>query len=310
MISALALVLAAAPAECRVGAFVYGLSQFNVAAQTVDVDLYVWVSCPKGTDKEAMKLAVVGASNEVRDDLYEDDIDDRLYRYERIRATLRVAQDLRKYPFDLQKVFIDLESSRLSVDNITFTLDDDPAMVRRPKCCIDDSVQLSEWTITEVLPAAEVHAYETRFGIHDPTIKAQSYARLSIDIVAERIVAPYLLKVLFPLFLILAVAYLTWWFKPDDVDAVTSLLVTCLLAAVALHLAQATSLPNVGYLVMSDWFFLHAYAMLLVMLGLFTAGYRWSSSEQAERAVKLQRAARAVLPVLLVAGWVAPIALR
>lgn len=296
---------AAAPgvAVCKVGLFVLGLSQIHVAERTADADLYLWSKCPKKLAPEDAALTFVTASEESRSETYEARFDGGIrYRFERVRAKIRVPVSLRRYPFDEQKVTIDIEPTS-GIQSLRLVLDDDPAHARKPRCCIDGQVQLPDWEILESKAEILPHAYDTQFGYSSPDPKPSLYDRLTFTVRLKRLIAPYVLKVLLPLLIVLAVAYARCFWRVEEVEASVTVIVTALLSVVALHLSHATGLADVGYLVAGDLFFLHSYVMLLALLGGFLVENRWVRAARRPAAARLLRWEKLLYWPLVLAGW-------
>lgn len=292
----------AQPAECRVGAFVTGLSPIDFGTQEVHLDAYAWMKCPSAVPTEHMTFSVVSANEEDRGEAYEENANGVRYRYERIRATLRVPLSLRRYPFDTQRIAIDLESSNATASEVRYVLDDDPALTARP-CCLDDSVGIPDWRFVSVIPHTDLHRYRTHFGYVNATSDAQAFPRFRVEVIVHRQVWPYLWKVLLPLVIILAMGLASSFWPADNLEASSNVLIASLLSVVAAHLTQRSELPNTGYLVTGDWFFINAYFMLLLMLVVASRVNHLALSGHEHEALALQRRERRVIPVLAIAGW-------
>lgn len=292
----------AAPATCRVGVYLTGLSPINFGDQTVQIDFYTWTRCPESVTAENARLAMVGANSEERSEVFEEARGGERYRYERVRATVRVPLSLRRYPFDTQRIPISMESSNATADDVRLTLDDD-AVLWGSQCCMDDSVQIRDWVVRSAVARTDVRRFRTRFGYHSATQDLTSYPRVQVVVEIQREVLPYIWKVLLPLAIIIAMALQCAFWPLGDFDASTNVLIASLLSVVASHLTQRSELPNTGYLVHGDLFFMHAYLMLLLML--VTAGVirRCAVSGREELAHKLQRIQRWAIPISTLVGW-------
>lgn len=292
----------AQPAQCRVGAYVTGLSPINFGDQEVHVDAYTWIRCPISVTPENMLLSVTGANEEDRGEVYTEDSASERYRYERIRATLRVPLSLRHYPFDTQRITLDLEGANATASDVRFVLDDDPVM-RGSACCLDAGVNIPDWRVIRSRASAGVRAYPSRFGYTFGAQDAHAYPRFRVELTLQRQVRPYLWKVLLPLLIILAMALMSSFWPPDNLEATSNVLIASLLSVVAAHLTQRSELPNTGYLVTSDLFFVHAYLMLLLMLIVGTRAHLHDGAGRHEAARALQRRERVLVPVATALGW-------
>lgn len=302
-----ATLLGAAP--CTVGVHVISLSQINIADRSAFVDFYWWVNCPKDAPADAFALAFISASQHEVIDTYREDVGEVTYQSQRVRGQLRVPLSLKRYPFDRQRLVIDLES-QLPVADQRYELDKhDEALFAAPRCCLDREVSLPDWRIDSATASLESHEYATQFGYPGPHVAAErQFDRLRVEVLVHREVVPYVIKYLLPLLVILGVAFARCFWGADQLDASTAVVATSLLAVVALHLAHATGLPEVGYLVTGDLFFLHSELVLVLMLVMTVIEHRFAAS-RAELAERLLAWERRLIPLIVLGGWGAIIAL-
>lgn len=297
--------LGAEPIRCEVGAHVVGLSQINIAERAADVDLYWWIRCPKGTGEGEMSTALMNANDIQSGDTYREDVGEIAYQSQRLQARLKVPLSLKHYPFDKQKILIDIEAT-WSRKFVAYVLDpDDGPTKQTPVCCLDESVDLPDWKIERVTASVDTHHYGTSFGFPGQAAELKAFERLRLEIVAHREVLPYIIKYLLPLLIILAMAYARCFWGTDQLDSSTAVVSTALLAVVALHLAHATGLPEVGYLVTGDLFFIHSELVLVAMLTALVVEYRLDTTERTALANKIAAWERALLPPLVLLGWAA-----
>jgi hypothetical protein len=106
-----------------------------------------------------------------------------------------------------------------------------------------------------------------------------------------------------PIVVILTMAYLVFWLPPKEISTATGLGITALLALIASNVSATQGLPDIGYLVVSDIFFMFTYALLsLTMLQLLVT-YHWDSSGNARRAVRWTIFCRWSFPVLTLGAF-------
>ena len=175
-------------------------------------------------------------------------------------------------------------------------------MKATPKCCLDTSVSLPDWTIEKAEITLTPHEYQTAFGWPGEG-DLKTFERLRVEVVAHREVLPYIIKYLLPLLIILAMAYSRCFWGTDQLDSSTAVVSTALLAVVALHLAHATGLPEVGYLVRGDLFFIHAELVLVAMLAAVVLEYRLDKAGKTDVADRWAAWERRLLPPLVLVGW-------
>jgi hypothetical protein len=143
--------------------------------------------------------------------------------------------------------------------------------------------------------------YPTNFG--DPTkLKpATHYSRYSLLSKFEREYWSYAFKILIPLLVILAMAYLVFFLPAVQLDTSASVAMTALLSCMAYNVAVSQSMPEIGYLVLSDKFFIGTYVLLLLTLAQTFWTFVLDANGRGELALRIDRVSRVVFP-LLVAG--------
>ncbi len=292
----------AQPAVCRVGAYVLDLSSIDFGAQQVHVDALVWIRCPTSVSRENMVLSVMGAVAEARSEAYTEESDGERYSSERIRATLRVPLSLRRYPFDTQRIRLNLESTNATASEVRFAPDDDPVLRTRP-CCLDEAVKVPNWHIESSVPMIGIHRYQTRFGYTIGQADAQIYPHFHVELTLRREVRAYLWKLLLPLAILLMIVFASSFLPPTRLEASSLVLIGALLAVVLAHLSQRNELPNTGYLVTGDLFFVHTYLSLLLLFAVTVRAHLAHASGEPDEALWLQRTARRILPVFVLGGW-------
>jgi len=176
-------------------------------------------------------------------------------RTRRIRSVLQNSFNLRTFPFDRQVLLLEFSDAWFTARDVVYA--------RNPTVSALDSdaqEQLTSWKVEggltysrfeKVLPEATGAApYE--------------YARFSLPV--RRHITFHLTKFFLPLLVIVAVAFGLFWIDPTDISTRVSIGVTCLLAAIAFQLADASSLGQVEYLTLADRVYAICYACLALAL--------------------------------------------
>jgi len=175
----------------------------------------------------------------------------RIYR---ISGRFRFNPDFANYPFDAQRFSIDIQPR--SGDK-QFIIQPPPLMLRDPALTVEN------WDL-----AGQYVSYDHQFVpvvdafTHEPSIVPFYETRFVWQMTRET--TDYYLRVLVPLMFILIVAYLSVFIPQSHLEAIITLQVTALLAAVALYL----SLPQVDSdtATVSDRIFVLDYMMVSLMI--------------------------------------------
>ena len=151
-------------------------------------------------------------------------------RSRRIHSTLHTRYDLRRFPFDEQKLLLDLSDAEYDATDLSYNaapfhleLDDDARD------------ELVAWTVAgKPHWALDKHSFSPEPG--SPT-----YPHAVITVPVRREVGFYLTRFFLPLFLIVAVAMTVFWVHPEDLSSQIGIGVTCLLAVIAFQFAQSST---------------------------------------------------------------------
>ncbi len=212
--------------------------------------------------------------------------DGQCIRSRRIHSTLHARYDLARFPFDEQKLVLELADAEYDTSDLAYELQ--PLHLG-----LDDEArdQLIAWSVTGA-PRFKVweHAFSPRPG-------APAYPHATITIGVRRQVAFYLTRFFLPLFLIVAVAMTVFWIHPEDLGSQVGIGVTCLLAVIAFQFAQASSLPAVAYLTFAD----RVYAICYFAIALAMIESIWGNTlarrNLHDRAERIDRISRWAFPV-------------
>jgi hypothetical protein len=206
-----------------------------------------------------------------------------------MNVTLSAQLDLRRLPFDTQKLQIEIESFQHLADAMEFVLPkDNMRMTKR--------ISLQQWEplglTAEVAPVFR-------------EVYQESYSRATATITLKRHFHFYLWQMIVPLVIVLAMAFAVFFLPPADLSDRMSVIIASLLTVVALSYSLHSGLPKIPYLTIIDWLFVLAY----VFLGLAMAGMVFISNlhqRDEAKAVRLDRWLRWAYPLayVLVAGTV------
>lgn len=206
---------------------------------------------------------------------------DGLVEFER-QMDVRLASDLdlRRLPFDTQRLQLELESFQHQAGEVVFTLP--PENLRMAK-----RISLPQWRPGKV--TSEVAPFFSE-------IYEETYSRATVTIEVTRRFQFYIWQMIVPLCILIGMAFAVFFLPPSDLADRMNVIIASLLTVVALSYSLHVDLPKIPYLTIIDWLFLLAY----VFLGLAMAGMVWIRKlhERDEpRAIRYDRWLRWVYPV-------------
>ncbi|MBI3267924.1 MAG: hypothetical protein HYZ53_02800 [Planctomycetes bacterium] len=298
----------AAPPKQRTVAYlgfhIVDIRNVDLKSQSFFADLYMWMRFNQ-TDEAAAKeieekLEVMNGKFDSKEEADRKKIGDETYVCWRVTGTFFFEADLHKYPFDSQRMSIILENSNLEVDSLI--LADDRTSYERSKAPpnfwgVKEGLHIPEYHLTNVERLLSTSVYSTDFG--DPTRPQASseYARIEIALHFQRDYLSYILKIVVPLIIIIGMAYLVFWLPAEEVGTSSAIAITSLLSCMAYNVAVSQDMPQIGYLVISDKFFIASYILLFITLAETVVTYVLDKNDNPALANRLELASRILFPL-------------
>lgn len=200
----------------------------------------------------------------------------------RLAGPLAVQLDLREFPFDTQRLPIEIVSYEYSPSEIVFSHDSE--LVARL-----DALGGSGWTYAPLDPESTV------FRLQDG---GRGAAALTFSVLAERKAAYYILTLALPMTLILFLAWMAYWLPVDVVPPRMATATATVFSLIAFGVGFRLTLPKIAYLTDADRFVLYSTLLVLVSLAVTVTSIRWASTDRKAAAEKLTQWARRVFPFL------------
>ena len=296
------------PTKLNIGIYVKFLSISNKDACAL-LDFYYWYrfDLPKDTTglSEYYKLEFVNGDiifNEIQE---EKIVGNQFYVSGRIKGNFHFITDYVNYPFDRQKLLIQIEHQTMDERKIILVPD--------VKSYLKSGQDKSFWGLTKGLRSEgfvatksdflkSTRVYETDFG--DPTIKENhsNYSNLTYHIYVSRDYSPYVLKFLLPLIIILSLAYLVFYIPAQALEIACSLTVTSLLAGIAFQWTISNDLHNVGYLTCVDKIFYLSYLLIMLAMAQTIWAFYLDKNGNIKLSNRLEIAGRFMFPFLFFLG--------
>lgn len=282
----------AAPGRVYVGVYLLDVSDLDLKAGRFKADARVWLKW-KGDDV-VPPLLFDNAELDSREELSKESEGDWRTVQWRVQGTFRGEFPLQDFPFDEQTLSLDLSLPSTAGHLVPDLAASGMAPV----------FSITGWDYERAFqPRVDAHSYGSDFGSIAHEGDTTSLERVRFTLRLARPLAPYLLKFLLPLGIILLMAVLALFLPISELEVRSAMGVTALLSVVAFHFSQADSLPDVSYLVTADKLFLSAYVLCIVTLVVTVAGF--NAKERFPRAVaRLDRLFGLATPLVSVLGVV------
>lgn len=192
---------------------------------------------------------------------------------ERFNALLAGPMDLRQFPFDSQV---------LPIRITTFDYDSRQVVFKQIQTDASPNFRLAEWTVNQISGTTKT---DTAYGIEPRDEDAAFYYPVAdLAIKVSRNWGYYVLRVILPLALIIAVSWSVFWLESGSISDQLSVSFTVLLTIVAFNFLVADKLPPIAYTTFLDAIILLSYVFLalsivqnLTQASLFTSGKKEAS---------------------------------
>lgn len=198
---------------------------------------------------------------------------------ERFGATLHAELDLHRFPFDQQLLDIELES---------FSWDKNEAVlvVNEEQTGFDSDFHTPEWSVSAV---------EGLVGVRSEIRDDRDFSSYTLRIHASRHAGHYLLRILLPLFFVMTLTWFAFWESLEDRFRVGFI---ALLTVVAIHAVVAKNLPRLAYPTLADMVLMVCYLVATALTVVSIVVQRVDARGEPERAERIDRWARRLLPVV------------
>jgi hypothetical protein len=161
--------------------------------------------------------------------------------HQRAWGSFSQALKLKDFPFDRQVFSIQLATIDYTPDEIELVPD------KNDQSGMAEELSVADWDIIEY--KAEPRPYK-------PSPATNPMAGFAFSFEAERKAGYFIIKVIIPLILIVAMSWVVFWIDPKESGTQISVAITTMLTLIAYRFAIDTDLPKVSYLTRMDFFIL------------------------------------------------------
>jgi len=202
---------------------------------------------------------------------------------QRLWGTFSQPLNLVDFPFDQQKFVIQLASVGYNMDEIDLRSDPKETMGH-------GSLSVPDWKILDWQVGAV--PYEP---IPGSDIVLPGFA---FSFKAQRRVEYFVVKIILPLILIVAMSWIVFWIDPKESGIQISVAITTMLTLIAYRFAVGAELPKVSYLTRLDFFILSGTILVFASLIEVIVTSTIAQQEKIELARKLDRWSRWLFPAV------------
>ena len=192
--------------------------------------------------------------------------------------------DLKEFPLDSQQLEIQFVAVGYNKNEVLFVQNpDEPSGLA-------DKLSVSEWKVSHW--NAEAMDYR-------PTKNVDSLSGFHFVIHADREVRYYIIKIIIPLLMIVAMSWLVFWIDPKESGSQISVAITTMLTLIAYRFSIGALVPKVSYLTRLDYFILGSTLMVFLTLLLVIVTSNLAKSGQAQLAMRIDWWSRIIFPLML-----------
>lgn len=253
------------------------LENIDTREETFEAEFYLWLKWKEGrSGKNIEYMNVTDYKN-----VFYDEWADSLQRISaKVRGTFRSRFDVEKYPFDKQILKIRISDYDWNYDSLMYE-------VETSKVGISKDVFDGEWDI-KLLGATATKEYisEDYFSVFEYAIEIQ---RKSFSV---------FIKIIIPLFIIMAIAFLNLFVPRDQIEAGAGLAISALLTIIALHFSISSQLPEVNYPTKVDILFIISYFFNFLLVIWVVLGYNMHIAEKKNLIDRINRFVKPLIPLI------------
>ena len=169
----------------------------------------------------------------------------------RLSGNFNSPMELSRFPFDEQKLSVQLESFLWNSDEVQLVA------VANPKHVSQDLL-INGWRLDPV------RAVESKVD-NERYVTGDGYSRFTSTIYVQRNPWFYIWSIFFPLVLVTFFAVLCFFWDQETLTERVAQVLTCLLTVTAQSFAVSGDLPKISYFTRIDWAFLLTYVVLLIV---------------------------------------------
>jgi hypothetical protein len=170
---------------------------------------------------------------------------------QRLMGSFAVGFDMHRFPLDSQTLQVQLVCYGKDINEVVLVEAPDFAAARNSRCSIRD------WKVGDVTMTADNF---------EPVPGGQELSRLSADLRVERLRRYYMIQMLIPLILIVAMSWIPFWIEPEVIPTRIGTCVTTVLTLIAYRFMFGNLVPKLPYLTLLDYLMFGATVLVAASL--------------------------------------------
>jgi hypothetical protein len=294
------------PTQVSVGIWIVDISKIDSAEQSFTAEVAVvlrWkdsrlAHTGNGVVRYSLdqiwhpRVVIVNETNSVSHkfpDMAEVEPDGRVIYRQRYAGAFTQPLRLRSFPFDRQTFRLQFVAVRYRPNEVQFEPDQDWIDNGLKQAGgIAPSITLPDWTIENWNTKSLSYALAPGF----------EYSGYAFEFTAARNVSHYILKVMFPLVLIVIMSWAVFWMDPIHSNAQINIAITSMLTLIAYRFATDNQLPRLPYMTRLDAFILMGTVLIFFSLIEVITTTILETNHRARLAKTIDRCCRLIFPAI------------
>lgn len=197
---------------------------------------------------------------------------------ERFTGEFNLETNLKRFPFDSQKITLILESLD-DIRNVNFVID--KSRTGRAKDAF-----LTEWKIGEHRALVKARNFE---------VEELDYPEFIYEVTIARYYNPYIWNIFIPLLFIVSVSWTVFWSRSFESNTVIA--TSSLVSAIAFNIVIAEELPKVSYLTFINGFILIIYIFICLVIIYTVLKHLLDLENKKKLSLRIDRITRWLVPI-------------
>jgi hypothetical protein len=215
---------------------------------------------------------------------------------QRLIGTFSQSLDLRAFPFDRDTFRVPFVSLGHRPEEVAFAPDEMAiAAGMRAGIGLPEKLTIQDWRVE----SATTHVNPLHVT---PGVELASFA---FEFTAARRAQHFIIKVILPLVLIVAMSWAVFWIEPNDASTQFGISITAMLTLIAYRFAIDGDVPKLPYLTKLDAFILMSTVLVFLSLIEVMVTTKFANRDRTELARKIDRRCRWIFPLVFSAATIA-----
>lgn len=275
--------LQAQPDTVKIGVFVNDIYDINLAEKSFSAQFWVWFNY---TNPELNPLETLEIPNAKEVDFSTGLVEEKngiQWASKKAHAVVKKDWDIRRFPFDEQRLTIELEESDLDIESLVYVAD--TANTR-----LDEKLTISNWVIEHFEIASGGKKYATTYG--DPSLTSTSaYPNAVLTLFIKRQSWGLFFSLFTGMYVAFFIAALVFFIDAIDLDPRFGLSVGGLFAAVGNKYIVDSILPQSTTFTLVDKLHILTYLFMLLCIVLSVISLRIWKNGNEKRSTRFDRRA-------------------